>query len=56
MRLSAPTQLLFVVSLILAILGVVGTFVVIPVATQYAFWLVVAGYAVLAFGCLFRGA
>lgn len=56
MKLSAPTQLFFLISLILAIVGIVATFTPIPFATANAFWVVVAGYAVLAFGCMFKGA
>jgi hypothetical protein len=38
----------FIVSLIMIILGIVSVFVEIPVVSEYAFWVVVAAYIVLA--------
>ena len=55
MRISAPTQMIFLISLALAALAVVAHFVKIPYATEYQFWLAVAGYVVLAAGCLMKG-
>jgi len=54
-RLSAPTQLVFLISVILAVLGVLAIFISIPFVSGYAFWFVVAGYVVLALGCLLKG-
>jgi hypothetical protein len=48
----APSQLNFLISLILAALAVVAHFVAIPYATEYQFWLAVAGYVVLVASCL----
>jgi hypothetical protein len=57
MTLNAPSQVLFVISLILAILGLIGYFVpAIAILAAYTFWWVLAGYVVLAAGCLFKGA
>lgn len=56
MNLGAPTQLVFVISLILAIIALVGFFVVIPYVTAYAFWIAIIAYAVLAFGVVTKGA
>ena len=56
MKLSAPTTLLFVVSLVIAVLGALtalGTLSVIPIPSV---WIVALGYAVLAIGCLFKRA
>jgi hypothetical protein len=38
----------FIASFIMAILGIVGVFIDIPIVSQYAFWFVVAAYIVLA--------
>jgi hypothetical protein len=38
----------FIASLIMAILGVVGVFIPIPIVSDYAFWIIVAAYIVLA--------
>ena len=54
MNINAPSQLIFVISLILAALAVVAHFVVIPYATEYQFWLAIVGYVVLAAGCLVK--
>ena len=43
----------FVVSLVLMLLGVVSVFIYIPFASEWAFWLVIAAYIVLA-GSWFR--
>lgn len=55
MKLSAPSQVFFLISLILAALAVISLFVVIPVVTAKAVWFAIAGYAVLAVACLMKG-
>ena len=55
MNLSAPTNLFFLISLVLAALGIlagIGILAIVPVAP---FWLVTIGYIVLAAGCLLKG-
>lgn len=56
MKLSAPGKPLFIVSLvlfILALLGVLG--VAIPVIGGYTIWLALASWVALAIGCLMTG-
>jgi hypothetical protein len=48
MRFSAPKKATWWIALILAALGLVGTFISIPLISGIAFWLVVAGYVLLA--------
>lgn len=55
MNLSAPKQLTFWIALILAVLGILGEFITIPLATDYSFWLVVVGFVVLAAGNMAEG-
>ncbi|HSM20566.1 MAG TPA: hypothetical protein VK844_09380 [Hyphomicrobiales bacterium] len=55
MTLSAPTQVVFLISLILAVLAVLGVFASIPVVSANAFWFAIVGYIVLAVGCLAKG-
>lgn len=55
MNLSAPTMPVFLISLILAILAVLGTFVVIPVVSANAFWVAVIAYVVLLVGNMAKG-
>jgi hypothetical protein len=38
----------FIISFALAILAIVAIFIDIPIVSNYAFWIVVAAYAVLA--------
>jgi hypothetical protein len=55
MNLSPPTTAVFVISLILAVLAVIGKFVSIPFITEQGFWVAVIAYFVLAVGNVFRG-
>jgi hypothetical protein len=56
MNLSAPTTVFFVISVVialLALLAALGVLSIIPIASV---WLMAIAYAVLAAGCLFKGA
>jgi hypothetical protein len=53
--LSAPSRVVFLISLALAIIAVLGALVIIPVITQHAFWIAILGYIVLALGTLMKG-
>jgi uncharacterized membrane protein (DUF485 family) len=55
MSLSPPTTVVFVVSIILAALAIIGKFVMIPVITDQGFWVAVLAYIILACGNIFRG-
>jgi threonine/homoserine/homoserine lactone efflux protein len=55
MNLSPPTTVVFVVSIVLAVLAIIGKFVMIPVFTDNGFWVVVVAYVILACGNIFRG-
>ncbi len=55
MNLSAPTTVIFVISLILAVLAVLATFVTIPVISPNAFWVAIIAWIVLATGNLMKG-
>ena len=57
MNLNAPTKIIFLISLILVVLALIGAYVVvIPFVTVYSGWLMLAGYIELAGGCLMKGA
>jgi hypothetical protein len=49
-KLHAPTMLIFLISLVLAVLALIGYFVVIPYITMYGFWIAIIAYVVLAYG------
>jgi len=55
MNLSPPTTAVFVISLILAVLAVIGQFAHIPVISDYDFWVAIIAYIILAVGNVFRG-
>lgn len=58
-RLTPPSNLVFVISLFLAVLAVVCVFFRVPEIGHYvrahAFWIMTAAYALLAAGVLLRG-
>ncbi|MBV6486773.1 MAG: hypothetical protein M5U33_04920 [Pseudorhodoplanes sp.] len=54
-KLNAPTQIVFLISLILALLALIGVFVFIPFVSAYAFWIAIVAYVVLAAGCILKG-
>lgn len=55
MRLTPPKKIIFMISLILFIVGIVAHFVHIPIATQYQYWIIIAAYVILAAGVAFKG-
>ncbi len=54
MRYNAPTQVFFVISAILAALALLSRLTPINGLTPNAFWVLLAGYIVLAIGCIYR--
>ena len=52
MTLNPPTKIAFWVSVVLFVLGLLGSFVTIPFVSAFAFWFIVIGYVVL-LGSLF---
>jgi len=56
MKLSAPKQIIFLISVCLLIVGLVGFLVGgIPILSQFAYWFTFAGGALLTVGCFFKG-
>jgi predicted membrane channel-forming protein YqfA (hemolysin III family) len=54
MKLSAPKTITFWIAVILAALGVLASLGIIASLSSYAFWLVVAGFVLLALGNLLK--
>jgi hypothetical protein len=54
MDLHAPAMWAFALSLLIAALAVIATFVHIDYFSPYAFWVAILGYAVLAVGNLVK--
>lgn len=55
MKLSAPTQLFFIISLVLFVLALLGNFAVVAPLVTYAAYMFIAAYVVLALGCILKG-
>ena len=55
MNLNPPTQLVFILSLIIAVLALIGHFVMVPFITEFKFWFAMAAYIVLAAACVLKG-
>ena len=54
LKLSAPTVVTFWIAVILAVLGVLASQGILSGLSSYAFWLVVAGFVLLALGNLMK--
>ncbi|MGD0576184.1 MAG: hypothetical protein ABSB61_12610 [Anaerolineales bacterium] len=55
MKLSAPKQVTFWVAVVVAVIGIFGSLVTIPVLSGFAFWLVVIAFIILLLGNLIDG-
>jgi len=56
MNLNAPSQVVFWIAVVLAVLAIIGYFApTIPVIGAYAFWVAILAFIVLAGGVLMRG-
>ncbi|MGZ5739219.1 MAG: hypothetical protein ACXWIS_25325 [Burkholderiales bacterium] len=54
MNLRTPSVPLFVLSLVLAALALIGHFVLIPFITLYGFWVAIIAYVILAAGIVMK--
>jgi len=54
MDLSAPKQVTYWISVVLAVLGLLGQIVTIPFVSAYAFWFLLVGFVLLALGCFLK--
>lgn len=55
MRLNAPTQVVFIISLIIAVLALIAQFVTVPFVSEFRFWFAMVAYIVLAAACVLKG-
>lgn len=55
LRLNAPSQVLFIVSLALAVIAVIGALTPVPIASANGFWIAIIAYVVLAVATVARG-
>lgn len=54
MNLHTPSVPLFIVSLVLAALALIGHFVLLPFVTLYGFWVAIIAYVILAAGIVMK--
>jgi hypothetical protein len=52
---NAPKQVTLWIAVVLAVLGLIGYLVAVPVLTAWAFWLVLVGFVLLLLGCVVKG-
>ena len=55
MKLTPPKQTTFWISVVLAVLGLLGFMAIVPQLAAYAFWLVLVGFVVLALANMVKG-
>jgi len=55
MRLNASAFVVFLISVILAVLALISLFVPIPFVSAYAFWVLLIGYLVRVAGNVMKG-
>jgi len=55
MKPSAPKTIVWILGLILGIVGIIGHFVSVDILTNISYWLLLAGFALLALGTTFKG-
>ena len=56
MRLNAPKQIVWIVAVVLAVIGLIGKFTAVAFISANAFWLVTVGFVILAASTLLKGA
>jgi hypothetical protein len=56
MNLSAPTNMFFIIALVIAVVGLLAALGVLSIIPVPSVWIMAAAYAVLAVGCLMKGA
>lgn len=54
-QISAPKRVTFWVSLVLGLLGIIGSIVPIPFVSTIAPWVLAAGWLLLTLGCFVKG-
>jgi hypothetical protein len=55
MNLSAPTKIVFLISLVIAVIGVIAALGVLAFIPLASVWILTIAYIVLAAGCLLKG-
>lgn len=56
MNLSAPTQIVFIITVVIAVIALLMALSVFSLGAISAFWVMTLAYVILAAACLLRGA
>jgi hypothetical protein len=56
MTLNAPSQTMFILSVVIAVLALLGAVVSIPFVSAYGFWILIVAFVVLAAAVMMKGA
>lgn len=55
MKFSAPKQITWWIAVVVGVVGILASFITIPVLSGFSFWLVVIGFALLAVATVVDG-
>ncbi len=55
MNLNAPTQIVWIIALVVGLLGILSSLVTIPVLSGMAFWVVVIAWVILLISTAMKG-
>ncbi|WP_197077370.1 hypothetical protein [Lacinutrix sp. Hel_I_90] len=55
MKPSSPTKIIWIIALVVGILGILGRYAEIPLATEYNYSFLLTGFVLLALGTTFKG-
>ncbi|MGQ9842203.1 MAG: hypothetical protein ACUVRK_01445 [Spirochaetota bacterium] len=55
MRTNAPRSVVWLISVIIGCLGIIGNFGALPVIRAYSWWLVTIGFVILAVATVVKG-
>mgnify|MGYP007068086758 CR=1 FL=1 len=55
MRTNAPRSIVWWISVVIGVLGIIGKFIALPVLTAYSWWLVAIGFVILALATVIKG-
>lgn len=55
MNLNAPSQTLFIVAVVIAVIALLGAIIAIPFVSQYAFWILLIAFIILVAGVMMKG-
>jgi len=55
MKLSAPTKMVFIISVVIAAVALIGMFISIPFVSAFASWLMTGAFILLALSNVLKG-